>query len=314
MTENTAVPLYAGSPPRSSPPGLRPPPPPWRVFDRPDSVPDTFRTTETMVDAVNAALTLRRPLLVTGSPGTGKSSLIESVARQSQLGPVLRWPITSRSTVDDALYRYDVVGRVHAVQMKDESTTISDYMRLGPLGTALIPNDRPRALLIDEIDRGDIDLPNDLLNIFEHGEFEIKELARLKDPEPQYIRHADSDDRAEIRRGRVVCTNFPFIVMTSSGDREFTPEFLHRCIRLRMPEPTDQQLAEIVAAHLGETAAAAATDLIDAFLQRARKPGAVVATDQLMNAVYMVTQQNPGADARQRIIELILQELNSRTP
>jgi MoxR-like ATPase len=312
-TENTDVPQYTGSSPRSRPPGPIPPAPPWRVFDRPAPAPDPFRTTETMVDAVNAALTLRRPLLLTGSPGTGKSSLIESVAGQLQLGRVLRWPITSRSTVDDALYRYDAMGRLYAERMQDGSTTISDYVRLGPLGTALIPNARPRALLIDEIDKGDIDLPNDLLNIFERGEFEIKELARLKNPNPDYIRHADSDECAAIEHGRVVCTNFPFVVLTSNGDREFPPAFLRRCIRFHMPEPNDRQLAEIVAAHLGDDAVAAAAGIIDTFVQLARTPGTVVATDQLMNAIYMVTNQNPDADERQRIIEVVLQNLNSTT-
>ncbi len=182
MTEQPQVRRYAGSDAATPSTDLIPPAPPWRVFDRSAaSEPDPFRTTEAMVDAVNAALTLRRPLLLTGRPGSGKSSLIESVARQLDLGPVLRWPITSRSTVDDALYRYDAMGRLYAERLNDgEPTAISDYLRLGPLGTALLPSSRPRALLIDEIDKGDIDLPNDLLNVFERGEFEIKELARLR--------------------------------------------------------------------------------------------------------------------------------------
>src|SRR5690348_16255184 len=93
--------------------------PPWRRFggvpqparpvttDPPDGA--TFQATRPTVDAVNAALHLRRPLLLTGRPGSGKSSLIESVARELRLGPVLRWHVTSRSTLQDALYRYDAV-------------------------------------------------------------------------------------------------------------------------------------------------------------------------------------------------------------
>src|SRR5689334_12572557 len=98
--------------------------PPWRRFDGevPVEVPRvgadpsaglTFRTTPEMVEAVNAALYLRRPLLLTGRPGSGKSSLIENVARELRLGPVLRWHVTSGSTLQDALYRYDAIGRLH---------------------------------------------------------------------------------------------------------------------------------------------------------------------------------------------------------
>lgn len=170
-----------------------PPAPPWRQFGNPGSgdgpelpAPEDdseaalkFRATPDMVDAVNAALVLRRPLLLTGRPGSGKSSLIESVARELQLGRVLRWHVTSASTLVDALYRYDAIGRLHAhglrrergedkpparqdvprsragaaVAATGEAPEIEDYLRLGPLGTALLPLPRPRALLIDEIDR-----------------------------------------------------------------------------------------------------------------------------------------------------------------
>nr|WP_232542100.1 MoxR family ATPase [Nocardia bovistercoris] len=266
-----------------------------------------------MVDAVNAALTLRRPLLLTGPPGSGKSSLIESVARQLDLGPVLRWPITSRSTVDDALYRYDALGRLHAQRLADGGPTeIGDYLRLGPLGTALLPRSRPRALLIDEIDKGDIDLPDDLLNVFERGEFEIEELARLKSRSPFDIQHADSTEHSPIIAGRVVCQEFPFVVLTSNGEREFPPAFLRRCIRFRMPDLGEQELAAIVTAHLGAAAAGAATDVIKAFVQRSKNPGAV-ATDQLMNAIYLVTAQAPDAQERQRIVDLVLAELKSES-
>ncbi|MBC8164688.1 MAG: AAA family ATPase, partial [Bryobacteraceae bacterium] len=132
--------------------------------------------------AVNAALFLRRPLLLTGKPGVGKSSLVSAVAYELRMGPVLRWAITSRSTVRSGLYEYDAVGRLQAKDNKEEKTGIGEFLRLGPLGTALFPSDWPRALLIDEIDKGDIDLPNDLLNILEEGKFEIPELVRSNEP------------------------------------------------------------------------------------------------------------------------------------
>ena len=217
-----------------------PEPPPWRRFgkgegDDHDSdaqpVPHTAdggraagrrlgrdRTTvayladedEREINLVNLALHLRRPLLVTGKPGVGKSTLAYAVAHELGLGPVLRWPVTSRSTLQDGLYQYDAIGRLHDGGLSGRGVTpgrrvarrpgrqrsgmlrapgkapdIGKYLRLGPLGTALLPWRQPRVLLIDEIDKSDIDLPNDLLNVFEEGEFTIPELSRLGDRRPE---------------------------------------------------------------------------------------------------------------------------------
>ena len=142
-----------------------------------------YRADRREIQLVNLALHLRRPLLITGKPGVGKSTLAYAVAHELRLGPVLRWPITSRATLRDGLYPYDAIGRLHdagiAGAAPDGPPPIGRYLRLGPLGTALLPWRRPRVLLIDEIDKSDLDLPNDLLNVFEEGEFGIPELARL---------------------------------------------------------------------------------------------------------------------------------------
>jgi MoxR-like ATPase len=307
--------LYTGdSEPRSV---TLPEVPPWRRFsgelrhdarepvDEPlDSLP--FIATPEVVEAVNAALYLRRPLMLTGRPGSGKSSLIDSVSRELRLGPVLRWHVTSRSTLQDALYRYDALGRLHAQNLVGQVPSITGYLRLGPLGTALLPVVRPRALLIDEIDKSDIDLPNDLLNVFERGEFEIPELARM-DEETVAVREDGSDETAEITLGKVRCHEFPFVVLTSNGERDFPAAFLRRCIRLRMPDPTPELLTRIVTAHLGEQAAAASTALIADFASRSAASRAQ-ATDQLMNAVHIVAHIGDDAE-RERIVELLFKEL-----
>src|SRR6185312_804081 len=140
-------------------------------------------------------------------------------------GPVLRWPITTRSTLREGLYHYDPIGRlrdenlrhIRGGDMPSEDDDIGRHIRLGPLGTALLPYQRPRVLLIDEIDKSDIDLPNDLLNVFEEGEFEIEELSRLP-AEADVVEVMTADKEvAQVRRGVVRCRAFAFVVLTSNG-------------------------------------------------------------------------------------------------
>ena len=177
---------------------------------------------------------------------------------------MLRWTITSRSMLRDGLYSYDAIGRLQDVNLtpprlsgedspdRDPMATIGDYVRFGPLGTALLPYERPRVLLIDEIDKGDIDLPNDLLGIFESPEYSIDELARIADREPEVaVLTADGEDRVTVRGGRVRCREFPLVILTSNGEREFPPAFLRRCLRVRLRTPDRRQLADIVTRHLG---------------------------------------------------------------
>jgi MoxR-like ATPase len=146
-----------------------PKPPKWREFgeEKEKQRGETFQVRRNEIELVNAALYLRRPLLVTGKPGTGKTSLAYKVAQELQLGSVLQWAITTRSTLQQGLYRYDAIARLQDAQGKDNTRDIGKYIQLGPLGTALLPSPHPRVLLIDEIDKSDIDLPKDLLNIFE---------------------------------------------------------------------------------------------------------------------------------------------------
>jgi MoxR-like ATPase len=244
-----------------------------------------IRLADHVVRAVNAALYLRRPLLVTGKPGVGKSSLAYAVAYQLRMGPVLKWPITSRATVKSGLYEYDAVGRLQDPDKKQ----LGSYFRLGPLGTALYPTDWPRVLLIDEIDKGDLDLPNDLLNVLEDGHFEIPELARASDQRVEVKMHGSSS-LAAIEGGQVRCRQFPFIVMTSNGEREFPAPFLRRCVRITIPQPLFDELKEIVSAHIETHLAAAPEGSVEAMIKeflRLRETQEL-ATDQLLNAAFLV--------------------------
>ncbi|MBW6437191.1 MoxR family ATPase [Actinoplanes hulinensis] len=245
---------------------------------------------------VNTAIHLRRPLLVSGPPGCGKSTLALSIAYELQLGEVLYWPITSRTTVQDGLYRYDAVGRLHAAGLQERTrrpgrsgAPIGKYLSLGPLGTALLPGSRPRVLLVDEFDKGDIDLANDLLTVFEEGRFAIPELQRLS-TRTVTVR-TDDGQSADIERGAVECAQFPIVVITSNGERQFPPAFLRRCVSLRIPPPSRTKLRRIVEAHLGSELLAdpVVNDLVGDFAEALKKKDGTYATDQLLNLLSLRT-------------------------
>lgn len=318
-----------------------PPPPPWRAFDGEPLVPPPapldpaserrlglqrskaryHRPGPRERELVNAALYLRRPLLVTGEPGSGKSTLAHAVAHELRLGRVLRWPIVSRTTLREGLYQYDAIGRLQDVQFEravgnlqpqaDEvGGGIGRYLRLGPLGTALLPAARPRVLLIDELDKSDLDLPNDLLNVLEEGEFTIPELERIADRAPEIPVRCDDGRVVTVRDGKVRCRAFPFIVLTSNGERDFPAPLLRRCIHLQIPTPDKERLAGMVRAHFGDDAAEQYEWVIDAFLTRS--PGDVRAVDQLLNAIQLIQQAGwtDADETRQRLTTELLRPLD----
>jgi MoxR-like ATPase len=289
-----------------------PPPPPWRAFNAAEgSDPEstrgsTYLASDREITAVNVALYLRRPLLITGRPGAGKTSLAYSVAYQLKLGRLLTWPITSRSTLQQGLYHYDAIARLQDASRRSSEKQqaageedIGRYLKLGPLGAALALSQpgAPRVLLIDEIDKSDIDLPNDLLHVFEEGSFEIPELSRLPD-EPRFQTltvGAPHQKTARVPRGQVKCQEFPIVFLTSNGERDFPPAFLRRCVRLDLTPPKDPvearaELTRIVAARLGEAAtqSPAVRQLIEQFQTERDGGKRQLANDQLLNAVALV--------------------------
>lgn len=302
-----------------------PDPPSWRVFKdestRQEQKGGSFKARPEEIELVNAALYLRRPLLITGKPGTGKSSLAYAVANELKLGEVLYWPITTRTTLKDGLYNYDAIGRLQDTQQSSGSSDLKDigkYVRLGPLGTALLPVQnikRPRILLIDEIDKSDIDLPNDLLHVFEEGRYRIPELERIKTVETQVsvgTAYETKDDLVEIIAGQIQCNSFPFIILTSNGERDFPPPFLRRCIRLDMREPNKQELADIVQQHLEmDEVIKRAEPIIEAFLTQRDQVGHDLSTDQLLSAIYLLLQDGiPTSEARDALRDKLLKPLS----
>ncbi len=320
---------------------LLPDPPPWRRFDGgplPESdVPpgdgdaerrlgSEFHLAERDVspaelDMVNASLYLRRPLLVTGRPGVGKSALAYRIARELRLGRVLRWAITSHTTLASGLYRYDAIGRVQAAATRNavqraetsDEPPIGEFIRLGPLGTAFLPRRLPRVLLIDELDKSEADLPNDLLTIFEDGDFPIPELARsLAGTREAFVHTDDPLERAAVVDGRVGCRAFPIVVITSNGEREFPPAFLRRCLRLEMPDPDVEQLAAIVANHALDTDGEHRDRLIEEFVAR-RSEADGLPVDRLLEAVYLATSgvYRDGDPAWPRLVDALWRRLSA---
>ncbi|HEU5109466.1 MAG TPA: MoxR family ATPase [Micromonosporaceae bacterium] len=249
------------------------------------------------VNMVNAALYLRRPLLVTGRPGTRKSSLAWQIARELRLGRVLRWPITSHTTLKNGQYGYDAIGRAQATAARLAGNTgppateqsVGEFIRLGPLGTALLPTKLPRVLLIDELDKSEADLPNDLLGALEDGEFVIDELERIRSRSREVeVFTSDPGRTAVIRDGRVRCREFPLIVITSNGEREFPEAFLRRCLRLEMRDPDANMLAAMVANHVLDERGEHRDRLVAEFVERSATSGGLPA-DRLLDAVYLAT-------------------------
>lgn len=298
-----------------------PPGPRWRTFDGGPPLPQPpddeeadrrlgiagarRRPTADEVRMVNAAILLRRPLLVTGRPGVGKSTLAYRITRELGLGRVLQWPVTSRTTLLSGLFEYDVIGRAqagqawHAAQLaaapqRDAAAAragidIGEFIQLGPLGTALLPHRLPRVLLIDELDKGDADLPNDLLTLFEDGWFAVQPLIRVKRQASEVVVHtADPGGTALIRDGIVKTRVFPIIIMTSNGEREFPEAFLRRCLRLDMADPDSQTLGELVAAHFADQLGDMHGRLVRDFMMRSEQVEGLAA-DQLLNAAHLAT-------------------------
>ncbi|MEM5516980.1 MoxR family ATPase [Henriciella sp. AS95] len=184
-----------------------------------------YVATEDLRVAVNAAIALERPLLVKGEPGTGKTVLAIEVAKALGV-PLIEWHIKSTTKAQQGLYEYDAVSRLRDGQMGDErAKDVANYIKKGKLWEAFTSEERP-ILLIDEIDKADIEFPNDLLQELDRMEF--------------YVYETDQTVKAVQR---------PIVIITSNNEKELPDAFLRRCFFHFIKFPDEQTMQEIIEVH-----------------------------------------------------------------
>src|SRR5437870_3920210 len=186
---------------------------------------DNYVATPDLMLAVNAAATLKRPLLIKGEPGTGKTMLAEEVAQALNM-PLLQWHIKSTTKAQQGLYEYDAVSRLRDSQLGDEKVKdIHNYIVRGTLWQAFT-SEQPVALLIDEIDKADIEFPNDLLRELDRMEFYVYETREL-----------------------IKAKSRPIVFITSNNEKELPDAFLRRCFFHYIRFPDKETMEKIVQVH-----------------------------------------------------------------
>ena len=200
--------------------------------------------------AVNAALALERPLVVRGEPGTGKTLLASSVAQALGL-ELLMWPIKSTTKARDGLYVYDVVRRLNDSRFgtPEQVASIERYIDLGVLGKAFASAKR-LCVLIDEVDKADVEFPNDLLHEIDKMEFEVTETGR-----------------------RVKAQQRPVVIITSNAEKELPDAFLRRCVFHYIEFPDPKLMTEILKVHFPDLDQKMLKAALDQFYKLREKDG-----------------------------------------
>ena len=210
---------------------------------------DTYIATEDLRVAVNAAAVLERPLLIKGEPGTGKTVLAQEVARALDM-PLIEWHVKSTTTAQQGLYEYDAVRRLRDSQLGNDSVhDISNYIMRGKLWEAFT-NDTKPVLLIDEIDKADIELPNDLLLELDRMEFFVYET-----------------------RETVRAANRPIVIITSNNEKELPDAFLRRCFFHYISFPDRDTMLRIVNVHYPDIQGELVREALNLFFDVREVPG-----------------------------------------
>ncbi len=235
----------------------------------------SYVATDELKMAMNAAIKLERPLLVKGEPGTGKTMLAEEVA--AGLGcPLFQWHIKSTSKAQQGLYEYDAVSRLRDSQLGDDRVhDISNYIVRGPLWDALECDETP-VLLIDEIDKADIEFPNDLLRELDRMEF--------------YVYETQQTIRAK---------NRPIIIITSNNEKELPDAFLRRCFFHYIRFPDRETMQHIVDVHFPDLKKTLVREAMEVFFDLREVPGLKKkpSTSELLDWLKLLMAEDIPAEA-----------------
>ncbi|MCX7168056.1 MAG: MoxR family ATPase [Rhodocyclales bacterium] len=210
---------------------------------------NSYVATPDLMLAVNAAITLQRPLLIKGEPGTGKTMLAEEVAAALNI-PLLQWHIKSTTKAQQGLYEYDAVSRLRDSQLGDEKVKdISNYIVKGVLWQAF-DQGKPSVILIDEVDKADIEFPNDLLRELDRMEFHVYETRQTI--------------RAAVR---------PIVIITSNNEKELPDAFLRRCFFHYIKFPDKETMSRIVDVHFPKLKQNLLREAMEVFFELREVPG-----------------------------------------
>lgn len=225
---------------------------------------DDYVVSEELKNAVNIAIALEKPILIKGEPGTGKTMLAKSIAKSLGI-EIIIWNIKSTTKAQEGLYLYDTVQRLYDSQFGEgDVSDIGQYIKFGPLGRALSSNEQI-ILLIDEIDKADLEFPNDLLWELDQMEFFIPETKET-----------------------VKANTRPIVVITSNAEKDLPDAFLRRCIFHYIEFPTEEQMEEIIKVHYPDLDKKLLSSALDKFYgvrsvkDLQKKPGTSELLDWLM--------------------------------
>ena len=210
---------------------------------------ENYIATEDLRIAVNAAITLERPLLIKGEPGTGKTVLAEEISKALNM-PLMTWHIKSTTKAQQGLYEYDAITRLRDSQLGDEKVKdVKNYIKQGKLWESFESNERP-ILLIDEIDKADIEFPNDLLQELDRMEFFVYETNET-----------------------IKATKRPVVIITSNNEKELPDAFLRRCFLHYISFPDTSTMEKIVDVHYPKIKSKLVSESLKVFYELRDVPG-----------------------------------------